>query len=98
MKTRTTTGLAVIGLLALAACDDSPTDTSALDQSINFDVAMVSADATIEDVQALRDVHHGGFFHCSRSISRPGPASGRSGVAGSTDVSAATEPFAGAIG
>jgi hypothetical protein len=70
VKTRTTTGLAVIGLLALAACDDSPTDTSALDQSINFDVAMVSADATIEDVQALRDAHQGGFFMDGRSGTR----------------------------
>ena len=70
MKTRTTTGLFVVSLLALAACDDSPTDTNALDQSINFDVAMVSADATIEDVQALRDAQHGGFFMNGRSGTR----------------------------
>ncbi len=70
MKTRTTTGLFVVGLLALAACDESPTDTDALDQSINFDAAMVSADATIEDVQALRDAHLGGFFMNGRSGTR----------------------------
>jgi len=70
VKTRTTTGLFVVGLLALAACDESPTDTDALDQSINFDAAMVSADATIEDVQALRDAHLGGFFMNGRSGTR----------------------------
>lgn len=70
MKTRTTTGLFVVSLLALAACDESPTDTDALDQSINFDAAMVSADATIEDVQALRDAHLGGFFMNGRSGTR----------------------------
>jgi len=69
VRTRTATGL-VVGLLALAACDDSPTDTNALDQSINYDVAMVSADATIEDVQALRDAQHGGFFMVGRSGTR----------------------------
>jgi hypothetical protein len=67
---RTTTGLFVVSLLALAACDESPTDTNALDQSINFDVAMVSADATIEDVKALRDAHLGGFFMDGRSGTR----------------------------
>ncbi len=72
MRTRTTTGLVVVSLLALAACDDSPTDTSAnaLDQSVNYDVAMVSADATIEDVQALRDPQLGGFFMFGREGSR----------------------------
>jgi len=69
VRTRTATGL-VVGLLALAACDDSPTDINALDQSINYDVAMVSADATIEDVQALRDAQHGGFFMQGRSGTR----------------------------
>lgn len=67
---RISTGLIVIGLIALAACDDSPTDTTAFDQSINYDVAMVSADATIEDVQALRDAQHGGFFMEGRSGTR----------------------------
>ena len=70
MKTRTTTGLFVVGLLALAACDESPTGTDTLDQSISFDVAMVSADATIEDVHALRDAHLGGFFMDGRSGTR----------------------------
>ena len=70
MNARTATGLFVVSLLALAACDDSPTDTNALDQSINYDVAMVSADATIEDVQALRDPQHGGFFMNGRSGTR----------------------------
>jgi len=69
VRTRTATGL-VVGLLAVAACDDSPTDTSDLDQLINYDVAMVSADATIEDVRALRDVHNGGFFMEGRSGTR----------------------------
>ena len=72
VKTRTTTGLFVVSVLSFAACDDNPTetDTNAFDQSINFDVAMVSADATIEDVQALRDPQSGGFFMFGREGSR----------------------------
>lgn len=67
MNTRTSAGLVILGVLALAACDDSPTDTTALDESINYDVAMVSADATIEDVQALRDAQRGGYLMDGRS-------------------------------
>jgi len=70
VRTRTTTGLIALSVLAFAACDDNPTDTNTLDQSINYDVAMVSADATIEDVQALRDAQHGGFFMLGREGSR----------------------------
>jgi len=74
VNTRTRTGLivlAAVGAMSLAACgDDDPTGTSALDQMIDADLAMVAADGTIEDVQALRDAQHGGFFMEGRSGSR----------------------------
>lgn len=69
VKLRTLAGF-LVGVLVLAACDDGPTETNDLDQLINYDVAMVSADATIEDVRALRDAHNGGFFMEGRSGTR----------------------------
>ncbi len=63
---RTRTGLlalAAIGATSLAGCSgDDPDGTTPLDQQIDADLAMVAADGTIEDVQALRDAQHGGFF------------------------------------
>lgn len=74
MNTRTRTGLialAAIGATALVGCSgDDPTGTTALDQMIDADLAMVAADGTIEDVQALRDAQHGGFFMDNRSGER----------------------------
>ncbi len=73
MQQRLTTGLIALSVLAFAACDDNPTDildTTTADQAINYDVAMVSADATIEDVQALRDPQNGGVFMFGREGSR----------------------------
>jgi len=62
---------AAAGMLSLAGCgDDEPTGVSTLDQTIDADLAMVAADATIEDVQALRDARSGGFFMVDRSGSR----------------------------
>lgn len=57
--------------LALTACgDDDPMNAPSLDATIDADLAMVSADATIEDVHALRDARHGGSFMAERSGSR----------------------------
>ena len=74
MNTRTRTGLialAAIGATTLVGCSgDDPTGTTALDQMIDADLAMVAADGTIEDVQALRDAQHGGFFMDNRSGAR----------------------------
>jgi hypothetical protein len=62
---------AAAGALSLAGCsDDEPTGVPTLDQTIDADLAMVAADATIEDVQALRDARSGGFFMADRSGSR----------------------------
>lgn len=58
-------------VLVLAACgDEDPTNAPSLDATIDADLAMVSADAAIEDVHALRDVRHGGSFMAERSGSR----------------------------
>ncbi|MCK5483708.1 MAG: hypothetical protein KAJ13_08380, partial [Gemmatimonadetes bacterium] len=73
MHQRLTTGLIALSVLTFAACDDNPTDildTTTADQAVNYDVAMVSADATIEDVQAFRDPQNGGFFMFGREGSR----------------------------
>jgi len=74
VNTRTRTGLialVAIGATSLAGCSgDDPTGTDPLDQTINADLAMIAADGTIEDVQALRDAPHGGFFMDNRSGSR----------------------------
>lgn len=74
MNTRTRNGLialAAVGATTLAGCSgDDPTGTTPLDQQINADLAMVAADGTIEDVQALRDAQHGGYFMDGRSGSR----------------------------
>jgi len=70
MKTRIATALVLASVMGLAACDDSPTDTNDLDSTINYDVAMVSADATIEDVRALRDPELGGYFMQGREGTR----------------------------
>jgi len=57
--------------MVLSACgDDDPTGAPTLDPTIDADLAMVAADATIEDVQALRDARHGGSFMSERSGSR----------------------------
>ncbi|MCL7962160.1 MAG: hypothetical protein M8860_04845 [marine benthic group bacterium] len=57
--------------LVLTACgDDEPTSAPSLDATIDADLAMVSADATIEDVHALRDARNGGSFMAERSGSR----------------------------
>ena len=62
---------AAAGALSLVGCsDDEPTGVPTLDQNIDADLAMVAADATIEDVQALRDARSGGFFMADRSGSR----------------------------
>ena len=53
-------GLAVLGVITLAACNDitdfsgSDVTESRLESGLNFDVAMVSADALIEDVAELQ--------------------------------------------
>ncbi len=73
MQQRLTTGLIALSVLAFAACDDNPTDildTTTADQAINYDVAMVSADATIEDVLAFRNPQDGGSFMFGREGSR----------------------------
>ena len=74
MNTRTRNGLfalAAVGATTLAACSgDDPTGAVALDQMIDADLAMIAADGTIEDVQALRDARHGGFFMDGRSGER----------------------------
>lgn len=70
MNIRTSAGLILVSALGLAACDQSPTDTDDLDSTINYDVAMFSADATIEDIQALRDPQAGGFFMHGREGTR----------------------------
>jgi len=62
---------AAAGTTGLTGCsDDEPTGVPTLDQTIDADLAMVAADATIEDVQALRDARNGGFFMVDRSGSR----------------------------
>ena len=75
MNTRTRNGLialAAIGATTLAACSgDDPTGTVALDQTIDADLAMIAADGTIEDGQALRDAQHGGFFMDGRPDHAP---------------------------
>jgi hypothetical protein len=74
VNTRSRTGLialAAVAATSLAACSgDDPTGAVALDQMIDADLAMIAADGTIEDVQALRDAQHGGFFMDGRSGSR----------------------------
>ncbi len=71
---RTRTGLialTAVGAIAVVGCaGDDPTGPAAVDQMIDADLAMVAADGTIEDVQALRDAQHGGFFMEGRSGSR----------------------------
>ncbi|MEJ2482909.1 MAG: hypothetical protein P8049_07290 [Gemmatimonadota bacterium] len=61
---------AVLALVLSACGDDHPTSAPTLDAALDADLAMVAADATIEDVQALRDASHGGFFMAERSGSR----------------------------
>lgn len=74
VNTPTRTGL--IALMTMAAVSaagcagDDPTGTTATDQMIDADLAMVAADGTIEDIQALRDARHGGYFMDGRSGSR----------------------------
>lgn len=74
VNTRTRTGLLVltaVGAIAVTGCaGDDPTGTTAVDQMIDADLAMVAADGTIEDVRALRDARHGGYFMEGRSGSR----------------------------
>lgn len=46
-------GLAIAAAVAVTACNDGPGDLSPLDQQINEDVAVVAADAAIEDIQQM---------------------------------------------
>jgi len=67
------TGLIALSVLALGACDDNPTESTTntvADETVNYDVAMVSADATIGDVQVIMDPQMGGSFMAGRQVSR----------------------------
>jgi hypothetical protein len=70
MNARLAAAILSVCAIGLAACDDGPTGTDAGDATLNYDVAMVSADATIEDVRALRDPASGGYFMEGRSGTR----------------------------
>lgn len=73
MNMRFSRSLLVVGALALAACSDDPAGPETFDvpdAEVNLAVAMVSADATIEEVQSLRDPVRGGFVMDGRSGSR----------------------------
>ena len=73
MNKRISTGLIALSVIAFGACDDNPTDSTTntvADQTVNYDVAMVSADATIGDVQVIMDPQMGGSFMSGMQRSR----------------------------
>ena len=63
MKHRPIHGLVALSVIALAACTDAagPDGRDSLESLLTLDVAMVSADALLEDVAELQLIFFGGF-------------------------------------
>ena len=71
MKHRVKSGALAIGLLGLAACNDTVGLESSFEDSLTLDVAMFAADAAIDEFGDL------GFLFGSRALPAPGAASTR---------------------
>jgi hypothetical protein len=74
MKNRMRSGTLTLSILALAACTDTTGLDSALEQSVTLDVAMIAADAAIDE---LRDM---GLLFGAGALSAPSAADTRTGT------------------